>query len=94
MKHKVKKHFTQGYSFTDSANSNFYWLLSVTAFCLFPPVCIFYYFHGSYLVYANESLAYRYFTTYRLISEESGSIWLPQGFDRICISLFINMHKK
>lgn len=64
----------------------FFFLASIS---LFLPVGIFYFHNGSYLAYGNESLAYRYFTTYRLISGETGAIWLPQGFFTLALQKVI-----
>lgn len=61
----------------------------LTSISLFLPVGIFYFFDGSYLAYGNESLAYRYFTTYRLIAGDDGAIWLPQGFFTLALQKVI-----
>lgn len=34
---------------------------------------------GSYLPFANESLAYRYFTSARILDGQGSSVWTPQG---------------
>ena len=35
---------------------------------------------GDYLSFANESLAYRYFSSERILNGEGANVWLPQGF--------------
>lgn len=69
--------------------SNTIFFLLISSFCLFLPFIIFTYYDGSYLAYANESLAYRYFTTYRLMSGEQGLLWLPQGFFTLALQKII-----
>jgi hypothetical protein len=34
---------------------------------------------GNHLPFAQESLAFRYFTNVRILNGEGGDIWLPQG---------------
>src|SRR5579885_744752 len=56
------------------------WVAAALASALFAlPLVLLVRCRADYVVFANESLAYRYFACERLQHGERGTVWLPQG---------------
>lgn len=60
------------------------------ALLLFAPLLAAIYFRLEHLTYANESLAYRYFYTLRILAGEQG-VWAAQGFTLSTIQILIHV---
>lgn len=67
------------------------WALATAAAAtlLFAPLFAAIYFRLEHLTYANESLAYRYFYTLRILAGEQG-VWAAQGFTLSSIQILIH----
>lgn len=61
----------------------------VVALLLFAPFIAAIYFRLEHLTYANESLAYRYFYTLRILAGEQG-VWAAQGFTLSTIQILFH----
>lgn len=77
--------------FLTTPQSRVQWALVAVAVALllFAPLMAAIYFRVEHLTYANESLAYRYFYTLRILAGEQG-VWAAQGFTLSAIQILFH----